>query len=215
MEGLSLIFLAFIVAICRASHHGGLPLPIHLRSKFHSDDHLNTGISCDSWRLAVETNNIGYWHGIPVECENYVGNYMLRDLYGEDSKFVANLATLYIESLDLTGDGKDVWVFDIDDTLLSNVPYYAVTGFGAQHYNATLFDRWVDSVKAPALPESLELEPSEYGQKAVVFKSHQRKKLEELGFRIIGNMGDQWSDILGTNVGNRTFKLPNPMYYIG
>ncbi|KAK3018943.1 hypothetical protein RJ639_003540 [Escallonia herrerae] len=32
--------------------------------------------------------------------------------------------------------------------------------------------------------------------------------------RILGNMGDQWSDITGTHVGNRTFKLPNPMFYI-
>jgi len=38
--------------------------------------------------------------------------------------------------------------------------------------------------------------------------------LEEEGWRIIGNSGDQWSDILGTNTGDRTFKLPDPLYYI-
>lgn len=49
---------------------------------------------------------------------------------------------------------------------------------------------------------------------AVVYKSNERKRLEESGYRIIGNIGDQWSDILGTNTGTRTFKLPDPMYYI-
>ena len=29
-----------------------------------------------------------------------------------------------------------------------------------------------------------------------------------------GNVGDQWSDLLGENVGYRTFKVPNPMYNI-
>lgn len=47
-----------------------------------------------------------------------------------------------------------------------------------------------------------------------VFKSTKRKELEDAGYTIIGNIGDQWSDFSGTNVGNRTFKLPNPMYYI-
>ena len=50
---------------------------------------------------------------------------------------------------------------------------------------------------------------------AVEYKSKERKKLEEAGYRILGNMGDQWSDLIGTNVGKRTFKVPDPMYYIG
>jgi hypothetical protein len=48
----------------------------------------------------------------------------------------------------------------------------------------------------------------------VVYKSSERKKVEKNGYRIIGNIGDQWSDLMGTNTGNRTFKLPDPMYYI-
>jgi hypothetical protein len=52
------------------------------------------------------------------------------------------------------------------------------------------------------------------GKTAVVYKSSERKKVEKNGYRIIGNIGDQWSDLMGTNTGNRTFKLPDPMYYI-
>lgn len=31
---------------------------------------------------------------------------------------------------------------------------------------------------------------------------------------IRGNIGDQWSDLLEDCVGDHTFKLPNPMYFI-
>lgn len=44
-------------------------------------------------------------------------------------------------------------------------------------------------------------------------KSAERRKLVESGYRIIGNMGDQWCDILGDYPGYRTFKLPNPVFY--
>lgn len=48
----------------------------------------------------------------------------------------------------------------------------------------------------------------------ISFKSSERKKLQQEGYKIVGNIGDQWSDILGTPEGDRTFKLPNPMYYV-
>lgn len=57
---------------------------------------------------------------------------------------------------------------------------------------------------------------SEYkGQRAVKYKSEIRRKIEEEeGYKIWGNVGDQWSDLQGYSLGNRTFKLPNPMYFI-
>jgi predicted secreted acid phosphatase len=36
----------------------------------------------------------------------------------------------YAEGLKLASNGKEVWVFDIDETSLSNLPYYAKHGFG-------------------------------------------------------------------------------------
>ncbi|ERN04259.1 acid phosphatase 1 [Amborella trichopoda] len=63
--------------------------------------------------------------------------------------------------------------------------------------------------------ERLILRGPEYrGQSAVAFKSAIRKRLAEEGYRIWGNIGDQWSDLLGDNHGDRTFKLPNPMYFV-
>ncbi|KAJ0597012.1 putative Acid phosphatase [Helianthus annuus] len=52
------------------------------------------------------------------------------------------------------------------------------------------------------------------GKTAVAFKSDKRKQIVEEGFRIIGNLGDQWSDLIGSYVSIRSFKLSNPMYFI-
>lgn len=45
------------------------------------------------------------------------------------------------------------------------------------------------------------------------YKTKTRQELTELGYTIIVNVGDQYSDILGANSGLR-IKLPNYMYYI-
>ncbi|KAJ7553813.1 hypothetical protein O6H91_06G114000 [Diphasiastrum complanatum] len=54
----------------------------------------------------------------------------------------------------------------------------------------------------------------EVGQVASTYKSRRRSGLQHMGYRIRTGLGDQWSDIIGPAAGNRTFKLPNPMYYI-
>ncbi|KAL0720812.1 hypothetical protein Bca4012_035411 [Brassica carinata] len=51
-------------------------------------------------------------------------------------------------------------------------------------------------------------------QSAATYKTTIRKQLMEEGYRIWGNVGDQWSDIQGEYSGNRTFKIPNPMYFV-
>eukprot|EP01018_Ginkgo_biloba_P026646 Gb_19056 [translate_table: standard] len=54
----------------------------------------------------------------------------------------------------------------------------------------------------------------DYGLTMVEYATKKRKELVSDGFRILGNVGDQWSEITGNFTGQRTFKLPNPMYYI-
>ncbi|KAI3725878.1 hypothetical protein L1987_65674 [Smallanthus sonchifolius] len=46
------------------------------------------------------------------------------------------------------------------------------------------------------------------------FKSNRRKELVKAGYRIWGNIDDQRTDLTGTFVGDRTFKMSNPMYYV-
>ncbi|PON54489.1 Acid phosphatase [Parasponia andersonii] len=257
---LLLLFVATIdVALGHEKYVPIITNQIHLlRPQSGSGGSYVEGLSCLSWRLAVETNNLISWTQIPTSCVDYVGHYMLGSQYRQDSELVIEQALAHAKALNVSTDGTDIWVFDIDETALSNLPYYADTGFGSEPYNATKFNEWVETKAAPALPATLELyeallnlgikvvfitgrpesqrnvtssnlkavgyttweelvlKGSEYsGKTAVVYKSAQRKILENDGYRIVGNIGDQWSDLLGTNIGLRTFKLPDPMYYIG
>jgi predicted secreted acid phosphatase len=53
------------------------------------------------------------------------------------------------------------------------------------------------------------------GADAVIpFKSGERAALEQQGYRIVANVGDQESDLAGGHA-DRSFKLPNPFYFIG
>lgn len=213
--------------------------------------------NCEAWKFGVETNTLRYWSVIPSECVEYVKNYMVGIQYLLDSNTVANESIVYANSLNISRDGKDVWVFDVDETLLSNLPLYADYNYGGTEMDEEAFIKWADLAEAPALPASHRLythllqlgfkiflltgrydyqrntteknliqagyhswealflrEPDEYEMTAVVYKSERRSKIEKEGFRIRGNSGDQWSDISGYSIGDRTFKLPNPMYFI-
>jgi acid phosphatase len=46
------------------------------------------------------------------------------------------------------------------------------------------------------------------------YKSEERKKIVDAGYRIILNVGDQWSDLNGSSRAEVSVKLPNPFYYL-
>ncbi|GKC46574.1 acid phosphatase, class B-like protein, partial [Tanacetum coccineum] len=128
-------------------------------------------LNCLSWRLAVETNNLRNWTQVPATCNAYVGHYMHGKQYRRDGDLVAYAAYEYAKGLNLAKDGKDIWIFDVDETTLSNVPYYAsdTVAFGAIPYNETSFNAWVEEGVAPAIPACLKL----------------YKGLVKLGFKIV------------------------------
>ena len=45
------------------------------------------------------------------------------------------------------------------------------------------------------------------------YKSATRAHIESLGYDIVANFGDQYSDLTG-GFADRTFKVPNPNYYL-
>jgi hypothetical protein len=45
------------------------------------------------------------------------------------------------------------------------------------------------------------------------YKAGTRAHLEDLGWDIVGNFGDQFSDLVG-GFADKTFKLPNPNYFL-
>jgi hypothetical protein len=126
MRTLPFLYLATILETTQL-----IPNNLHLlRPHSGIPGHHLEGVNCLSWRLAVETDNIQDWDVVPSECENYIGNYMLGQQYRDDCQFVADAAYDYAKNLTLAGDGMDIWVFDIDETTLSNLPYYAENGLG-------------------------------------------------------------------------------------
>nr|XP_043625386.1 acid phosphatase 1-like [Erigeron canadensis] len=218
---------------------------------------IDTHTFCESWKFSVETNDAGTWSVVPERCVGFVKEYMNGDRYRSDSEVIADYALEYAKKVEIGSDGKDVWVFDIDETLLSNLPYYVLHGYGSEVFDEKSFDEWVDLAEAPALPASFRLynelqqlgfkiflltgrsefqrkctdKNLEYagftnyeklilrgdldlGKSATSYKSEKRQELKDEGYRIHGSSGDQWSDLLGFATGTRSFKLPNPLYYI-
>ena len=121
MRALPFLYLATLLETTQV-----IPNNLHLlRPHSGLAGHNVEGIDCLSWRLAVETDNLRNWSLVPEDSEKYVGNYMLGKQYREDCQLVADTACAYAKNLTLGDDGLDIWVFDIDETTLSNLPYYA------------------------------------------------------------------------------------------
>ncbi|KAJ4783521.1 hypothetical protein LUZ62_034767 [Rhynchospora pubera] len=237
-----------------------LPRPLILQytsSIEEPSDSTLTQLRCDSWRFAAEANNLAPWRVVPTECGAYVRDYVTGLAYRFDLEMVARESLNHARTVEIKGDGMDAWIFDIDETLLSNLPYYTSHGYGLELFNAHEFDIWVEKAIAPAIESSLILYeevrslgfkiflltgrseghmnvtienlkragflhwdklilrgPNDKGKTATAYKSEKRREIEEEGYRIQGNSGDQWSDLLGYSVSSRSFKLPNPMYFI-
>lgn len=48
----------------------------------------------------------------------------------------------------------------------------------------------------------------------VGYKSTERKKIVDAGYRIVMSVGDQWSELDGQPKAEVSVKLPNPFYYL-
>lgn len=98
------------------------------------NDMLDEGLKnyCESWRINVELNNIKGFDVVPQECVEFVGKYMTSAQYKADIERAIEESVLYLSGgcCSLKDDGKDAWIFDIDDTLVSIVPYYKKHHFG-------------------------------------------------------------------------------------
>lgn len=103
-----------------------LPKTATIGPQSDNDDDLY----CSSWRLAVETNNAGSWARIPSRCGPFVRDYITGQRYAFDCEVVANYSLAYASTVQIASDGKDAWIFDVDETLLTNLPYYRDHGFG-------------------------------------------------------------------------------------
>ncbi|KAF7093381.1 hypothetical protein CFC21_095796 [Triticum aestivum] len=256
--GAALLLLPLLLALAGSVAGDALPprpLVIQLPTEEkRAEEAAEAELRCASWRLAGEANNLAPWAAVPEGCVPHVCAYLTGPAYRSDLDLVAREASAYARS---ARAADAAWVFDIDETLLSNLPYYAQHGYGLELFDHREFDRWVETGEAPAIPSSLRLyrEVRDLGFKtflltgrteahqavtvdnlrrqgfhdwdklilraaadrektATAYKSEKRKEMEAEGYKILGNSGDQWSDLLGYSMSARSFKLPNPMYYV-
>ncbi|XP_043707311.1 acid phosphatase 1-like [Telopea speciosissima] len=113
---------------------------------------------CKAWRINVELHNIRNFEIVPEECTDYIGKYMSSTQFTVDSEKALEESTIYLSStFKLTGDGKDAWVFDVDDALLSTVPYFKKHSNGGEKFNIASFEEWVWERNAPALEHTMNL----------------------------------------------------------
>ena len=86
---------------------------------------------CESWRVNVELHNIRDFTVVPQECVWFVQKYMTSSQYEDDVERAVDEAILYLGKTCCEKkkcDGMDAWIFDIDDTLLSTIPYHKSNG---------------------------------------------------------------------------------------
>ncbi|XP_019084647.1 PREDICTED: vegetative storage protein 1-like [Camelina sativa] len=111
-----------------------------------------------SWHLGVETSNIINFKTVFANCKDYVEDYLkTSQQYRYDSKTVCKEAYFYAKDLVLRNDTYNVWIFDLDETLLSNIPFYAKYGYGTEKHEPETFRKWLEAGEAPVLPETLHL----------------------------------------------------------
>jgi len=92
-----------------------------------------------------------------------------------------------------------------------NIAIFFITGGSSKYREATIrnlknagYSGWTKLIMEPA---------DKHYHMAENFKAPERKKIAEAGYRIILNMGDQYSDLIG-GYADKTFKLPDPFYYV-
>nr|XP_043616402.1 acid phosphatase 1-like [Erigeron canadensis] len=218
-----------------------IPIQSHLvMPNFSSDIPTPSRINCSSWRLAVETNNLRNWTLVPeasdaAEAEDVISTGASEGKMSDSSASSSSSsdfeATEYESINRVVSQMNAIFnpeaisacvnvIFDEEENQIqaassSSAPKLTRRVIHRDHLGAAklLYDHYF----APnyTYPPDMFRRRDVAEEDGMVFKSRKRKELEEdYGYKIRENIGDQWSDLLGTKTGQRTFKLPNPLYNI-
>jgi acid phosphatase len=199
--------------------------------------------------LQAEPANLG-------QLKQEVVAYIDSGRYEQEIKEVAGQVIGYLEErakASTRGSAsvpKLAIVFDLDETMLSNLPEMRALDFG---YVPAEWTKWVAKGEAPVIQPvkeiyqaarrlgisvlflsgrkeidragteknlravgvgeyaALVLKPDGSQASNADFKTAERAKFEQAGWKLIANVGDQASDLAGGHA-ERTFKLPDPFY---
>jgi predicted secreted acid phosphatase len=98
-----------------------------------------------------------------------------------------------------------------NSAIVKNVAVFFITGRRDSQRRATLWN--LDSAGFQGWARLSTRPDDDHNETIVPFKSGERKKIENQGYTIIANVGDQQSDLDGGSA-ECTFKVPNPFYFI-
>ncbi|KDP26481.1 hypothetical protein JCGZ_17639 [Jatropha curcas] len=185
---------------------------LNLKRRNYGIESNNLKNYCESWRINVEVSNIRGFEVVPQECIAYIKHYMTSSQYEADIERAIEEVKLYLSSCScctLEGDGKDAWIFDVDDTLLSTIPFYKKHNFGGEKLNKTLLEGWMKETKAPALEQTLKLfhEMKDTGIKIFVVSSRSETLRSSTVDNLINVGYHGWSSLLLRGLEDETMKV--------
>jgi acid phosphatase len=180
-----------------------------------------------------------------------LADYATRGEYAHEIEQVASAAHSWVQTRTPKPGEKLAAVFDIDETLLSNVPNILQCAFCSSGIQAQLFANHhlppippvvdvlnfakskgvavilltgrSEPARAATIADltaanitgyaELLLRPAGNTEHAAILKANARRGVEAKGYKIILSIGDQLSDLAG-GYAERTYKLPNPFYFV-
>jgi 5'-nucleotidase (lipoprotein e(P4) family) len=128
----------------------------------------------------------------------------------DDFGFIPDNWNIWVEKKQATPIAGTLRLFN--EALKHKVAVFFVTGRSSAQEPAT-----VENLKAAGYRDWTGLSlrgPHPSGQTTREYKSGERRRIVEAGYRIILNVGDQMSDLTGSPQAELSVKLPNPFYYI-
>jgi len=123
---LFVFFVAAVVLVAWPCHGAGYQrFPLRMKTGYGE---RSSEVKCASFRLAVEAHNIRAFKTIPEECVEPTKDYINGEQFRSDSKTVNQQAFFYASEREV--HHNDIFIFGIDNTVLSNIPYYEKHGYG-------------------------------------------------------------------------------------
>jgi acid phosphatase len=92
------------------------------------------------------------------------------------------------------------------------VSVFFITGRSEAHRAAT--ERTLESQGYTKWEQLILRSPAQLSDATIAYKSGARRTIVDAGYRIVLNVGDQFSDLKGSPSSELSVKLPNPFYYI-
>jgi acid phosphatase len=140
--------------------------------------------------------------------ETALSNY--REMAAEDYGYIPKDFDAWEDSAEATAIPGTLRLYQEAQKL--GVTVFFITGRGEAHRAAT-----EQNLKSQGYTNFAGLTlraPTQAKESTIEYKSGARKTIVDAGYRIILNVGDQFSDLKGSPAAELSVKLPNPFYYI-